>query len=72
MEETAPTFFNVQLYFHNPIAPMYKRPEEFGIQGNHYGWRHNTMTWQERAEWVEYLLREVKSSIPLTLYAFSI
>lgn len=72
IEETAPTFFNVQLYFHNPIAPINRRREEFGIQGNHYNWRHNTMTWQEGAEWVEYLLREVTASIPLTLYGFSI
>jgi radical SAM PhpK family P-methyltransferase len=72
IEETSPTFFNVQLYFHNPIAPINRRREEFGIQGNHYSWRHNTMTWQEGAGWVEYLLRNVTSSIPLTLYGFSI
>ena len=72
VEETAPTFFNVKLYFHNPIAPIDKRRAEFGIQGNHYGWRHDTMTWQEAADWVEYLLRTVRASIPLTLYGFSI
>ena len=30
------------------------------------------MTWQEAADWVEYLLRTVTASIPLTLYGFSI
>ena len=72
IQETAPTFFNVQLYFHNPVAPVNRRREEFGIEGDYYSWRHNTMAWQEGAEWVEFLLREVNSSIPLTLYGFSI
>lgn len=72
IEEAAPTFFNVQLYFHDPIAPIGRRREEFGIEGSHYNWRHSTMDWEEGAEWVEYMLRHVENSIPLTLYGFSI
>ncbi len=72
IEDTSPTFFNVQLYFHNTIAPINKRREEFGIQGNHYSWRHNTMGWEEGAQWVEYLLRNVSNSILLTLNGFSL
>ena len=30
------------------------------------------MTWQEGAEWVEYMLRTVDNSLPLTLNGFSI
>lgn len=72
IEEVSPTFFNAQLYFHDTMAPIQKRREEFGIEGSHYNWRHNTMSWQEGAEWVEYLLRRLKNSIPLTLYGFSL
>jgi radical SAM PhpK family P-methyltransferase len=72
IEETSPTFFNVQLYFHNAIAPINKRREEFGIRGNHYSWQHNTMNWEEGAQWVEYLLRNVSNSILFTLYGFSL
>jgi p-methyltransferase len=72
IEEAKPTFFNVQLYFHDPIAPIEKKREQFGIQGDHYSWRHSTMSWEEGSEWVEYMLRNINSSIPLTLYGFSL
>ena len=72
VEETSPTFFNVQLYFHDPMAPIHKQREQYGIEGKYYTWRHNTMCWQEGAEWVEYMLRRVDNSFPLTLNGFSI
>jgi len=72
IEETSPTFFNVQLYFHDPMAPIHQKREQYGIEGKYYNWRHNTMTWQEGAEWVEYMLRRVDKSLPLTLNGFSI
>jgi radical SAM PhpK family P-methyltransferase len=72
IEDVGTTFFNVQLYFHNPIAPVDRRREEFGIRGNYYNWSHNTMDWVEGAGWVEYMLRTINNSIPLTLYGFSI
>ena len=72
VQETSPTFFNCQLYFHDPMAPIHQQAEKYGIQGNYYKWKHNTMTWQEGAEWVEYMLRTVDNSLPLTLNGFSI
>jgi len=72
VEQTSPTFFNVQLYFHDPMAPIHKQREQYGIEGNYYNWRHNTMSWQEGAECVEYMLRRVDNSFPLTLNGFSI
>jgi radical SAM PhpK family P-methyltransferase len=72
LEDTSPTFFNVQLYYHDPIAPVNRRREEFGIVGDHYSWRHKTMSWEEGTEWVEYMLRTSSTSLPLTLYGFSI
>lgn len=72
IQETSPTFFNVQLYFHDPMAPISQKRQEYGIQGKYYNWKHNTMSWQEGAEWVEYMLRNVDKSLPLTLNGFSI
>ncbi len=72
VEETQPTFYNVQLYFHDPMAPIHQKREQYGIEGNYYKWRHNTMEWQEAAESVEYMLKRVDRSILLTLHGFSI
>lgn len=71
VEETKPTFFNVQLYYHDLRAPIHKRAEEFGIQGAGYNWKHKTMDWREAAHWATYLFNQVQNSIPLTLYGFS-
>jgi p-methyltransferase len=68
IEDTAPTFYNV----HNPLAPINQRRAEFAIQGSYYNWSHKTMNWQEGAEWVDYLLRNINNSLPLTLYGFSL
>lgn len=72
IEETQPTFFNAQLYYHDLRAPIHKRAEEFGIQGAGYNWKHKTMDWREAAQWSTYLFGNIKNSIPLTLYGFSL
>jgi len=72
IEESPPTFFSPQLYFHDPITRINHRREEFGIEGSHYRWRHNTMCWEEGAEWLDHMVRTIKNSISLTLYGFSI
>ena len=72
IEEIAPTFYNVQLYFHDPLAPINRRRDEFGIKGSHYNWRHDSMDWREGTDWVEYIIRRVENSTLLTLYGFSI
>lgn len=72
IEETGLTFFNPQMYFHNPIAPVHDHQEKFGIKGSYYQWQHNTMGWEEASEWTSWMLKTVKNSIQLPLYGFSI
>jgi radical SAM PhpK family P-methyltransferase len=72
VEETGPTFFNVQLYYHDVRSPIAARTEEFQIDGAGYSWRHKTMNWQTAADLSKQSYRSVKRSIPLSLYGFSI
>ncbi len=72
VEDTGPTFFNVQLYYHDLRAPIHQKAKEFGIQGSGYGWKHNGMTWQEAAQWAGYMFKNIRNSIPLGLYSFSL
>jgi len=72
VEEMAPTFFNVQLYYHDKRSPIHKRAEEFQIQGAGYSWRHRSMDWQEATQWVKHLYANVHNSGPLSLYGFSL
>jgi radical SAM PhpK family P-methyltransferase len=72
MDKARPTCFNAHLYYHDPLSPIHKRSEEFGIVGGDFSWRHNTMDWREAARWAEYMTAHVHNSIPLTNYGFDI
>lgn len=72
IEEAGPTFFNVQLYYHDTRAPIARRSEEFGIEGAGYNWKHNSMDWQKASQMAKDFLGQVTNSIPLSLYGFSL
>jgi radical SAM PhpK family P-methyltransferase len=72
IEETAPTFFNVQMFFLDPTAPINAQREAFGLTGAQYRWKHRTMGWEEASALTDYTLRAVTKSIQLPLYGFSI
>lgn len=72
INDTKPDFYNVQLYFHDVLAPVEQKREEYGIVGSGYSWKHNTMSWQEGVEWKEYFIRNVDQPALLPLYGLSI
>jgi radical SAM PhpK family P-methyltransferase len=72
LSEHPTTFYNVQLYYHDVLAPVESSREELGIQRAGYSWRHRTMTWQEAAAWKDHMVASVQGSALLPLYGLSI
>jgi radical SAM PhpK family P-methyltransferase len=72
IEEMAPTFFNVQLYYHDLRSPIHKKADEFQIQGAGYSWRHRSMDWREAMQWVNYLYKNIRNSNYLPTHGFSL
>jgi p-methyltransferase len=72
MDKARPTCFNAHLYYHDPLPPIHKRSEEFGILGGDFSWRHNTMDWREASQWTEYMTAQIHNSILLPNYGFDI
>lgn len=72
IEESKPTFYNVQLYYHDERAPIQKKADEYGIRGAGYSWSHSTMDWRTAASLAEFMFKSIESSIPLALYGFSL
>jgi p-methyltransferase len=72
IEEMAPTFFNVQLYYHDLRSPIHKKADEFQIQGAGYSWRHRSMDWREAIQWVNYLYKNIRNSHFLPTHGFSL
>jgi p-methyltransferase len=70
IEETAPTFYRAELYYHYTGVPIHQRAGEFGIKGTGYHWKHNTMHWEEAASWAETMYRTIGSSLVMPSYMF--
>jgi radical SAM PhpK family P-methyltransferase len=72
LESNPTTFYNVQLYYHDVLAPVEAKRAEYGIEQAGYSWRHRTMDWQEAAGWKDYMIANIKDSALLPLYGLSI
>jgi radical SAM PhpK family P-methyltransferase len=67
-----PTYYNVQLYYHDVLAPVEREREAYGIEGSGYSWKHMTMSWQEAIEHKTNFIRGVTGTALLPLYGLSI
>lgn len=72
IEETAPTFYSAEAYFHDPKVPINERADEFKLKGSGYSWTHSSMDWREAQDHVERLHRTAKNSAFLPLYGVDV
>lgn len=72
VNETKPTFYNVQLYYHDVLAPIEKQREKYGINGSGYSWAHDSMNWQEGVAYKDDFVARATGSALMPLYGLSI
>ncbi len=72
LNETDPTFYAAELYWHSKSVPIHREADKYGIEGEGYSWKHNTMDWQEAAELTLEVYRSVKGPVIMPTYTFSI
>ncbi len=72
LRRTPLTYYNMLLYYHDSLAPIQMRTQEFGIRGCQYSWQHDTMDWREAIDHIERVFRSVNTSIPCPLHGFAI
>lgn len=70
IEDTGPTFYRAELYYHYTNVPIHAQADKFGIRGAGYSWQHNTMDWREASDLVQVMYKTVKSSSVLPGYMF--
>jgi radical SAM PhpK family P-methyltransferase len=70
LEETSPTFYRAEVYYHYTNVPIAKRSEELGIKGTGYSWRHRTMDWTRACELVREIYARLRGPIVLPGYMF--
>ena len=70
ISEAEPDFFKVQLWYADPVTPIWKRKEEYGLKGSAYNWSHNTMSCQTACDLVKEMFFSIKNSLWSPQYGF--
>jgi hypothetical protein len=70
IEESGLDFFRTLLWYCEPITPIWKQREKYGLKGSHFEWSHNTMKAREASGLVEEIFLSIKNSVWLPQYGF--
>lgn len=72
VEESQPDFFRAQLWYCDPMTPIWQRRDQHAIKGAGFTWSHASMTSQAAMDWVEEMFLSVNGSIWLPQHGFEL
>jgi radical SAM PhpK family P-methyltransferase len=70
IEEAQPDFFRVQLWYCDPVTPIWNRRADFGVKGSAFNWSHDTMNAAQACDIVDGMFRNIKGSVWLPQNGF--
>jgi anaerobic magnesium-protoporphyrin IX monomethyl ester cyclase len=70
IEECAPEYFRGQLWYADPLTPIWQERERHGITGAGFNWSHNTMSSLQACDWIERMFLEIRNSEWLPQFGF--
>ena len=70
IENSGLDFYRTQLWYLEPITPIWRQKEKYGIEGQGFEWKHHTMNTKQAADIVDENFLEIKNSIWLPQYNF--
>lgn len=70
IEETGPDFYRAQLWYCEPITPIWKEREQYQIEGAQFNWSHRTMDSNMACNLIDKIFLSVKNSVWLPQYNF--
>jgi anaerobic magnesium-protoporphyrin IX monomethyl ester cyclase len=70
IEQARPDTFRGQLWYADPITPIWEKKEEYGIQGSAFAWSHKTMSSQMACNYVDELFLNIQGSVWLPQNGF--
>lgn len=63
-------FFRAQLWYCEPITPIFKKKDEYKIKGESFEWSHSTMNSKKASELIEDIFLSIQSPIWVPQYNF--
>jgi anaerobic magnesium-protoporphyrin IX monomethyl ester cyclase len=70
VEESKPDFFRAQLWYADPVTPIWEKREQYGVKGTAFNWSHNTMNFETACDLIDKLFVSVENSIWLPQNGF--
>jgi radical SAM PhpK family P-methyltransferase len=72
LDETRPDFFRAQLWYCDPITPVWNKRKELGINGSAFNWSHNTMNFQTASDLIDEMFLSVNNPLWLPQNGFEL
>lgn len=72
IEESRPDFYRAQLWYCDPMTPIWSKRDHYGIKGAGFNWTHNSMSSQAAIDWVEEMFMSVSGSLWLPQHGFEL
>jgi anaerobic magnesium-protoporphyrin IX monomethyl ester cyclase len=70
IEEARPEFYRAQLWYADPLTPIWRERERYGITGMGFSWAHDTMDAQRACAWIDTMFLQVEGSTWLPQFGF--
>lgn len=70
IETAKPHTYRAQLWYADPVTPIWQKREEYGIEGSAFTWRHNTMDSAMACDLVDRMFLNVENSVWLPQHGF--
>jgi len=70
IRETKPDFFRAQLWYADPITPIWKEREQYGVSGSAFNWSHRTMDSEMACDLIDRMFMDTTESVWLPQNGF--
>ena len=70
VEEAKPDFFRAQLWYCDPLTPIWNEREKYGIKGVGFSWSHDTMDSEIACDLIDKIFLSARNSIWLPQFGF--
>lgn len=70
IEETKPDTFRSQLWYADPVTPIWQEKDNYGVKGSAFTWSHNTLDSVTACEWIDEMFLKIEGSVWLPQNGF--
>jgi radical SAM PhpK family P-methyltransferase len=70
IEEARPEYFRAQLWYADPMTPIWKDREKYGLIGQGFAWKHDTMDAERACDWIDEMFLGIANSTWLPQLGF--